>query len=237
MARILTGIRTDLELAVRNDQTGEAMIVALDEPNASTVPWRITVHAQMPEGRRRIGDFVTSPPAGLGDSGSRYVCSCYCPGVLHWFVSAASAVENVPANQQGELGVSASKCCGAGSLPGLTVFDRNGAPLGTAAGKSSNSGAAMVASMIFKAAPGRLFQLDGFNDSVGVVYAMYFDSPGVPINGTVPIDSIRLFPGSQFFTQGPGVETLLTGLTAAFSTTPGALTLSPAVGWLRAQWE
>lgn len=118
--------------------------------------------------------------------------------------------------------------------------DASGALLVNTSGASSAvsrfNTAGDAASIIVKASPGQLLQIDGHSPSsnVGDRFLHIFDAIAVPPNGTVPdYNPLPVSPGGTvaFFWGDVGLP-LVTGIVVAVSTTRTTLTLAGADMWI-----
>lgn len=64
-----------------------SVAVSLSQPGRSTIAFRITIDALLPDGIAHLGTLRTTPPNSV-HSPARAVCLASCPGAIAWLVRA-----------------------------------------------------------------------------------------------------------------------------------------------------
>lgn len=82
------GVGNDCGIAIKDNDVGDALSVALSEDPASPIIWKLLVDVQTYEGRFRLGIITTTAPAGNANPPSRVVGFGQCPGAIAWYVLA-----------------------------------------------------------------------------------------------------------------------------------------------------
>lgn len=96
-----------------------------------------------------------------------------------------------------------------------------------ATGPTAVNSGGLAKSYTGKASAGLLYSATVFNNSASTLYFQLFDAAGLPANGTVPLMSTQLPPGTTgSLDYGSIGRPFATGIFAALSTTAATLTLT-----------
>lgn len=96
---------------------------------------------------------------------------------------------------------------------------------------------AYAASLVIKAAPGRLFGLSGYNSKVSAQFIQLFDSVSLPANGAIPTAILLVSASSNFaFDWGRYGRKFDAGIFICNSSTGPTLTIGSADCWFDAQF-
>jgi len=226
VARIVGGVLDEISIGAPGPNlVGEQVAILLADDSALDARWRLAVDVKTASGGAwELGRVFTGSPA-RGDNSSRVVAVAQCPGAVGWRVRSMLLSSNQPLNDtQAEIFLVSSKCgeCSYGmSEAGITPL--SGSALAREFQVFGVFAPAVTGQGVFNSTRGYTSAANA-----GIRYLMFFDANAPVPDGTLPLETVALAPGAQFFFVWPDPVTLKLGLFWAMSSTPGVLTLDGA---------
>lgn len=222
---------TEVGLAEKQEGVGVSIAISMSQRADSLAVWRLEVYAQTNEGKRKVGEFTTRPPAA-GDPPSRIVAFASCPGAFDWRVvpfgpapTVGSAGQSVPETCEITIATTKLSVAGAGVVAIVPV---NGTRV---IGIIHPAPQFLAQQGVFSTGPGQLFTFKGFVDpaQAGPSFIGVVDKAGVIVNGDVFLDvPIELPLGStNFIDSWPDGLPFSSQIRWAISGTQNPITLGP----------